>query len=126
MVACFAVFKHGTTEEVAQLCFELIKMASFTPGSTINTEYISRDHVQGYIERFINQNEQMVHSFYAKTEFDPRLPIKREDFVAVFNKVKNLPMFTWVLDLVGGYNKKDCLNIDEGRSVDVMRRLTVI
>jgi hypothetical protein len=68
----------------------------------------------------------MVHSFYAKTEFDPRLPIKREDFVAVFNKVKNLPMFTWVLDLVGGYNKKDCLNIDEGRSVDVMRRLTVI
>jgi hypothetical protein len=68
----------------------------------------------------------MVHSFYAKTEFDPRLPIKRDDFVAVFNKVKNLPMFTWVLDLVEGYNKKDCLNIDEGRSVDVMRRLTVI
>ena len=53
-MACFAVFKHGTTEEVAQLCFELIKMASFTPGGTMNTEYISRDHVQGYIERFIN------------------------------------------------------------------------
>lgn len=35
-------------------------------------------------------------------------------------------MFTWVLELVDGYNKKDCLNIDEGRSVDVMRRLTVI
>jgi hypothetical protein len=35
-------------------------------------------------------------------------------------------MFTWVLELVAGYNKKDCLNIDEGRSVDVMRRLTVI
>jgi hypothetical protein len=40
--------------------------------------------------------------------------------------VQNLPIFTWVPELVDGYNKKDCLNIDEGRSVDVMRRLTVI
>jgi hypothetical protein len=79
----------------------------------------------------------MVHSFYAKTEFDPRLPIKRgtlinllnlnlEDFLAVFKKVQNLPMFNWIPSLVDGYNKDDCLNIDEGRSLDNMRRLTMI
>jgi hypothetical protein len=67
-----------------------------------------------------------VNTFYAKTEFDPRLPIKRDDFIAVFKKVQSLPMFTWILEMVQGYNKKDCLNIDESRSVDVMRRLTVI
>ncbi len=78
----------------------------------------------------------MVHSFYAKTEFDPRLPIRRgiltyinlliEDFLAVFKKVQSLPMFTWLTELVEGYNKDDCLNIEEGRSFDTMRRLTVI
>jgi hypothetical protein len=77
----------------------------------------------------------MVHSFYAKTEFDPRLPIKKgkligfnqiEDFLAVFKRVQNLPMFTWVPALVDGYNKDDCLNIEEGRSVETMRRLTMI
>ncbi len=35
-------------------------------------------------------------------------------------------MFTWVPALVDGYNKDDCLNIDEGRSIDNMRRLTMI
>ncbi len=100
-------------------------MASFT-NTNAQLEYISRDYVQTYIEKFINQNEQLVHSFYAKTEFDPRLPIRKEDFIAVFKKVQNLPMFTWVLKLIDGYNEKDCLNIDEGHSVDVMRRLTVI
>ena len=100
-----------------------------------STEYISRDHVQGFIERLINYNEQMVHSFYAKTEYDPRLPIKKgnliginqlEDFLAVFKRVQNLPMFSWVPALVDGYNKEDCLNIEEGRSVETMRRLTMI
>jgi hypothetical protein len=49
-----------------------------------------------------------------------------DDFLAVFKKVQNQPMFTWVPALVDGYNKDDCLNIDEGRSIDNMRRLTMI
>lgn len=50
-----------------------------------------------------------------------------DDFVAVFRKVQNLPMFTWVPKLVEGYNR-DCMNIDEGnvRSVDLRKRLTII
>jgi hypothetical protein len=78
-MACYAVFKHGTSEELAQVCFELIKMTS---GNNFNqsgepSEYISRDNIQSFIEKLNNQGEQLVHSFYAKTEFDPRLPIKR-------------------------------------------------
>ena len=35
-------------------------------------------------------------------------------------------MFNWIPSLVDGYNKDNCLNIDEGRSLDNMRRLTMI
>ena len=45
--------------------------------------------------------------------------------MAVFKKVQNLPMFTWVPKLVEGYNR-DCMNMDEGRQVDIMKRLTII
>jgi hypothetical protein len=60
------------------VCFELIKMTvPSTAGLSLSSDYIQREHVQNYVEKMINQNEQMVHSFYAKTELDPRLPIKR-------------------------------------------------
>lgn len=88
-------------------------------------DYISRDHVQTYTEKLINQNEQLVHSFYAKTEFDPRLPIRKDDFVSVFKKVQSLPLFTWVPKLIDGY-RRDYMNMDEGRSVDFTKRLTMI
>lgn len=142
-MACYAVFKYGTIEEHAQLCFELLKMAG---GSSISQEYIQREHVHNFIERMIQQNEQLVHSFYAKTEFDPRVPIRRgisklppfitypsliEDFIGVFKKVHKLEMFTWVPRLVEGY-RRDCMNMDDslhasGRgSVDLKMRLTLI
>ena len=52
--------------------------------------------------------------------------MKLEDFLAVFKKVQNLPIFTWIPQLIEGYNKDECLNIDEGRSHETMRRLTII
>lgn len=111
---------------MGQICFDLIKMGSFTSSST--SEYISREYVQNYIEKFLSQNEQLVHSFYAKTEFDPRLPIKREDFLQVFKKVQMTPLFAWVPRLVDGYNEADCLNVDESQQFMSAenRRLTVI
>jgi hypothetical protein len=49
-----------------------------------------------------------------------------DDFVSVFKRVQNLPMFTWVPKLVDGYDR-NCLNIDEsGKSVDLSKRLTMI
>ena len=73
------VFKHGLPEELAQVCFELMKMTSgnqLAAGGSAS-EYITRDHVQTFTEKLISQNEQLVHSFYAKTELDPRLPIRK-------------------------------------------------
>ena len=70
MLACYLVFKHGKVDELGQICFELMKM-------TTGTEYLSREHISLFTEKLIYLNEQVVHSFYAKTEFDPRLPIKK-------------------------------------------------
>ena len=53
------------------------------------SDYISRDHVQTYTEKLIYQNEQLVHSFYAKTEFDPRLPIRKGKIVTHQNLLIN-------------------------------------
>jgi hypothetical protein len=67
---------------MAQVCFEMIKAGSGGGGTTPNAamfgqDYIQRDHVHGFVERVIHKNEQLVHSFYAKTEFDPRVPIRK-------------------------------------------------
>jgi hypothetical protein len=64
------VFKQGRTDELGQLCFELMKITS-------GAEYLSREHISLFTEKFVSLNEQVVLSFYAKTEFDPRLPIKK-------------------------------------------------
>lgn len=72
------MFKHGTAEEQGQICFELLKMTvPSTTGLGLASDYIQREHVQNFIEKLLEMNEQAIHSFYAKTELDPRLPIKR-------------------------------------------------
>lgn len=43
----------------------------------------------------------------------------------MFKKVHQLPLFTWVPKLVEGYNK-DHMNMDEGKTTDITRRLTII
>jgi ribosomal protein L14E/L6E/L27E len=48
-----------------------------------------------------------------------------DEFVAVFNKVYDLPIFSWVPKLVEGYQKKT-MNIDDSKAADMVRRLTVI
>ena len=55
---------------MGQICFELMKM-------TTGVEYLSREQITLFSEKLVNLNEQVIHTFYAKTEFDPRLPIKK-------------------------------------------------
>ncbi len=68
-----------------------------TPGMVSN-EYIHRDHVHAFTEKIVQQNEQIVHSFYAKSDLDPRLPIRKgivpfsplillDDFMGIFKRV---------------------------------------
>ena len=40
-------------------------------------EYLSREQITLFSDKLVNLNEQIIHTFYAKTEFDPRLPIKK-------------------------------------------------
>ena len=46
-MAFYAVFKYGTSEEQAIVCFELIKMTGGTTANGLNlsSEYIQREHV---------------------------------------------------------------------------------
>lgn len=44
---------------------------------TTGVEYLSREQITLFSEKLVNLNEQIIHTFYAKTEFDPRLPIKK-------------------------------------------------
>ena len=50
LIACYIVFKHGRSEEMGQLCFELMKM-------TTGVEYLSREQITLYSERLVNLNE---------------------------------------------------------------------
>jgi hypothetical protein len=47
---------------------------------TTGVEYLSREQITLFSEKLVNLNEQIIHTFYAKTEFDPRLPIKKSKF----------------------------------------------
>lgn len=67
------MFRNGKPEEMGQLCFELMKM-------TTGSDYLSREHITIFTEKLVNLNEQYIQTFYAKTEFDPRLPIKKGIF----------------------------------------------
>ncbi len=50
-----------------------------------------------------------------------------EEFMAAFRKVSNLPLFTWVLRLVEGY-ERDGMNMDDSdaRASDIHKKLTMI
>ena len=43
----------------------------------------------------------------------------------VFKKVQQLPIFSWVPQMINGY-PKETMNMDESKGVDFMRRLTSI
>ena len=43
----------------------------------------------------------------------------------MFKKVHQLPLFTWIPKLVEGYNKEH-MNMDDGHTTDLARRLTII
>lgn len=44
---------------------------------TTGADYLSREHISLFTEKLVYLNEQVVLSFYSKTGFDPRLPIKK-------------------------------------------------
>jgi hypothetical protein len=50
-----------------------------------------------------------------------------EEFVTAFKKVSNLPLFTWVVKLIEGYEKEG-MNMDDGevRASDIHKKLTMI
>ena len=84
----------------------------------------------------VNLNEQQIQTFYSKTEFDPRLPIKKgkskrsksaEEFVTAFKKVIGLQLFSWVGRLVEGY-RKEGMNMEDGemRGQDIHKKLTML
>ena len=50
--------------------------------------------------------------FYKKSKLDPRIAMTRNEFVEVFPQVKDMGLFTFVPDLVGGFKPK-FLNINQ-------------
>ncbi|CDW76980.1 ubiquitin carboxyl-terminal hydrolase 15 [Stylonychia lemnae] len=120
LLACYIVFKYGRPEEMGQICFELMKINS-------PSDILAREHIVSFVEKLVDINEQQIQTFYAKTEFDPRLPIKREEFVSAFKKVQNLPLFTWVKQMIDGYSKEN-MNMDDSiaKASDFSKKLTVL
>jgi hypothetical protein len=48
--------------------------------------------------------------FYKRTKLDPRIQIYKDEFVEVFDLVKDLSLFADILNIVDGF-KKEYLNV---------------
>jgi hypothetical protein len=82
-LVCLAIFLHGKTHETAQLYYEIIKM-------TTGGDYISKEHIAAFADRIMGISPEDVNAFYMKAKFEPRLPIKKGNFVVLVpNKMKH-------------------------------------
>ena len=73
-------------------------------------DHITRDDLIHYCKRIAQLDENFVNLFYKRTKLDPRIQIFKDEFVEVFDLVKDLSLFSDILEIVDGF-KKEYLNV---------------
>jgi hypothetical protein len=77
---------------------------------SIDMDHITRDDLIHYCKRIAQLDENFVNLFYKRTKLDPRIQIFKDEFVEVFGLVKDLSLFSDILEIVEGF-KKEYLNV---------------
>lgn len=60
----------------------------------------------------MGKDKKFVQDIYKKTGLDPRIPIQREDFLAVYPSIKSTGLFNFIHDFADGF-KREYLNFDQ-------------
>ena len=78
------------------MCFELLKIS-------VDMDHITRDDLIHYCKRIAQLDENFVNLFYKRTKLDPRIQINKDEFLEVFNLVKDLTLFSYIMEIVDGF-----------------------
>lgn len=103
--AAYLVFKYQEENEIAELCFEIIKLQP-------QKENIGKDDLVHFCKRIAQMSEIYVNDFYSFTKLDPRENISKSEFVDNFGLVKQLRFMTLITSLIDGY-KNEYLNFED-------------
>lgn len=60
LTICYLIFKKGRPEEIAELCYEIMKLAK-------DQESVSMDDMQHFCVMLLQKNKSLVTQFYKKT-----------------------------------------------------------
>lgn len=66
-------------------------------------DHITRDDLIHYCKRIAQLDENFVNLFYKRTKLDPRIQINKDEFLEVFNLVKDLTLFSYIMEIVDGF-----------------------
>lgn len=80
---CYFVFKYQRPYEMAQLCFEMLKL-------TKDQDYLSQDDLETWCVRILQLDVACVNLFYYRSEFDPRINITKDEFIESFVSKPNI------------------------------------
>lgn len=86
-------------------------------------DHITRDDLIHYCKRIAQLDENFVNLFYKRTKLDPRIQIFKDEFVEVFDLVKDLSLFSDILEIVDGF-KKEYLNLIENPEKSIFQMMS--
>jgi len=72
---------------------------------------ITIDVFERFAFTFLSKDKKFVKEIYTNVGLDPRIPISREDFLAVYPTIKKTGMFNFIHDFADGF-RKEYLNYD--------------
>ena len=95
LVRFYITFKHQEDNEIAQITFELMKINPVR-------EDLTRDDIVNFCKK-AHMSEIYVNDFYKLTKLDTEDTISKQQYMAVFEEIKNLRFIKFIKDLPEGY-----------------------
>lgn len=109
----YLVFKHRQVSDYCQLCFELSKQA-------LDQENLYREDLVHFCVKIWQLEIDEANSLDLEKGhgLDPRIRIKKDDFVGVFKRVQKLKLFTMMPNCLDGF-KEENLNMQPLQKAEI-------
>lgn len=118
LVRFYISFKHLEDNEIGQISFELMKINPYR-------EDLTRDDIVNFCKK-AHMSEIYVNDFYKLTKLDTEDTISKQQYMAVFDEIKNLRFIKFIKELPQGYQDEYINFEDNTLNKELMRQIIEI